>query len=90
MTFDLSTSQIFLTYPQATFSRDDLVNFLKHVREGLGRLLVAREEHQDGGIHFHAYLRYRSKVRIRSERFFDLQGKTQGVTPVRLAPLSGV
>lgn len=87
--FRLNSQQIFLTYPQATITKTEVLDFFKsfsHGRENdnwVERLLVAEEQHQDGGIHFHVYIKLRNKINTTTERLFDIQNHHPNIQGVR-------
>jgi len=86
--FRLNTAQIFLTYPRCSLPKADVTTYLKDLDYGnikLQRLLVAQEQHKDGGQHIHAYLRFGGKIRIRGERFFDVQNHHPNIQGCRSA-----
>lgn len=74
----------FLTYAQSEFTREGLAAFL------LGRFkpyvvrkwVIAVEQHQDGGIHYHALFCLLSKCHTRDTRFLDYSGKHPNVKTV--------
>lgn len=72
--FRINAAQIFLTYPRANVTLDDLYEHL-HDLELYGvkqlKLVVAEEKHQDGGIHFHAYIRYAKPINCRNAHLWD-------------------
>lgn len=69
-----------LTYPQVgDVSKQLVYDTLISKTHGSGtsiitvdKLLVGQEEHEDGGIHFHVYIRFSKKPDIRSSDFFDV------------------
>lgn len=84
MVWRLSTKNIFLTYPRcdlpAQQALDSLVQLLSdynpHIR-------VAREEHDDGGFHLHAFIRLERKLDTRRNNFFDLGGHHPNIQSCR-------
>lgn len=57
----LQTQHVLLTYPQSALTKQALADHLYALRNVLA-VIVAQENHQDGGIHFHAYLRFQKRV----------------------------
>jgi hypothetical protein len=74
MPFRFAARHVFLTYAQAAAipSKDELFLFLQSARTD--RCVVSKEIHADGGVHYHALVRYRSKLDTTNERFWDLEG----------------
>lgn len=90
MPFRLQANRVFLTYPQATCSKQALFDFLSTLTsagDGQGipvaRCLVAQEAHEDGGIHFHCYVEFNRKVDVRNERLFDFEENHPNIQKVR-------
>lgn len=90
--FRLNSQQIFLTYPQAeSLSKEVLQNFFynfkytsrRNVEFTVERFLVAQERHEDGGMHFHAYLKLSGKPNITTNRLFDVDGHHPNIQGVR-------
>ncbi len=75
MSFRLSAKNFSLTWPQVSgeWTKKMVLEHLKTKGE-LTRYVVARELHQDGGIHYHAYAKYAKKVDTTNPRYFDLDG----------------
>lgn len=93
MPFRLQTNRVFLTYPQASCSKQGLFEFLSSLDsagDGQGipvaRCLVAQEPHEDGGIHFHCYIEFNRKIDVRNERLFDFEGNHPNIQKVRSKP----
>jgi len=79
--FRLRAKQIFLTYPQADgFNRDDL---LDHLRREACYVIVARELHADGGVHYHAGIQYPTVHNITDSRCFDFREQHPNIQGVR-------
>lgn len=70
--FRLYSKNVFLTYPQVDFERDDLLQFLRTKEPTY--LLVGSERHADGGRHYHCCLSFERKLNIRDPSFFDFRG----------------
>lgn len=83
--FRLECKFVALTYSQCDrLDEEPLFTFLT---SGLGKnpdyALLAREQHADGGRHFHALLYYNDGLRTRKSRYFDIDGFHPNVQPVR-------
>lgn len=71
----MQAKHVALTYSNleqqgAAFNKEELLAYLQGL-SGVQYAMVAREEHQDGNTHFHAYVRFAKKPNIRNNRFFD-------------------
>lgn len=71
MPFQLNASQLFLTYPQCTVSKDDVLRYLQTVLD-FSDYVVAHELHANGDSHIHAYLKLLSPLRTRDSKLLDL------------------
>lgn len=81
-TFRFQGKKAFLTYSQADIDTPSLYAFL----QGKGRVvyaIIAKEEHQDGGLHTHALVEFESKLRFRDPRFFDYEGNHPSIETPR-------
>lgn len=75
MTFRLQSKHILLTYPRCDVDKNDLlVDLVALLTTYTPHIRVARELHEDGSPHLHAFIRLDRKPNIRTERFFDLRG----------------
>ena len=55
--FRLNSSQLFLTYPQCSLSRENILEFMKSkFQNNLKDYLICQEVHKDGGLHIHCYI----------------------------------
>jgi hypothetical protein len=74
MSFRFYSTRAFLTYPQAAAipSKEFLHDFLMAL--GATKVLVARELHQGGGVHYHACAEWTARFSSRDERVFDVAG----------------
>lgn len=74
--FRCSCKHLGLTYAQVPhdWTADWLLEQLRKTPQPFEAWVVAKELHQDGGSHFHVYLRAARKFNIRSERYFDIAG----------------
>lgn len=71
--FQLCSKNLFLTYPQTSFSLEQFKdNVLKlFEKEGVDKLLVATEKHQDGNDHIHAVICLQKQLRTTKQDHFD-------------------
>lgn len=70
--FRLSTRNLFLTYPHYTHDKEALLLYLAELLTTYGpHIRVARELHEDGSPHMHAFIRLERKCSTRNERYFD-------------------
>lgn len=90
MPFRLQTNRVFLTYPQATCTKQGLFDFLSTLtstgdEQGIpvARCLVAQEPHEEGGIHFHCYIEFNRRIDVRNERLFDFEENHPNIQKVR-------
>lgn len=70
--FRLNGHGFFLTYPQCAETKEDLLDFL--LKLGADKVVVAREKHESGEPHLHAYLKFEKKKDIRKPTYFDFKG----------------
>lgn len=79
---------VLLTYPQVP--RDEIDGFPELVTDLCGRLecryVVGKEQHADGGIHFHCFLDFGRKFSSRDTRIFDLGGRHPNIEKVGRTP----
>lgn len=84
MAFRFQGKYAFLTYAQADgLSKDAIVWALRDKVPAPEAWAVGEEEHQDGGKHFHAIVRYAQRVDIRDARFWDVDGFHPNVQSAR-------
>ncbi len=72
--FRFNAIKVFLTYSQTppkltTHKLLKLINAKAEVDD----YLIAVEEHEDGGLHLHAYFKFSAKLDTKDYRFFDLK-----------------
>ena len=71
----------FLTYSRAPeLEKKALLDFL--LAKGASVVVVAKEHHQDGEIHYHAWVEFEGKKHI-TEKFFEYQGKHPSIGKMR-------
>lgn len=74
--FRLSGKQFFLTYPQCPLDPEVVLAQLRDkVVPEIVAYVIAREQHEDGNFHIHAYLKYDRKVSVTNQSKFDLLGE---------------
>lgn len=82
MPFQIKTKNIFLTYAQSDFTKEETKDFLTQLLEPT-YIIVARELHQDGMPHIHAYCALENPVRTRNERYFDYKTRHPNIVSPR-------
>jgi len=79
--FRLRAKQIFLTYPQADgVDANSLLDFL---RQQADYVILARERHRDGAIHYHAGILYPQHQNINDANRYDYSGKHPNIQGCR-------
>lgn len=74
-----------LTYPQQDGEHHELFTFLDETKS-IKRAVIAKEPHEAGGVHFHAYIELEQPVDVRNIRLFDWNGKHPNIKPKRTKP----
>lgn len=70
--FRLQSKHIFLTYPQCSYTPEDLLRNLQvRFENPNNHFLISREKHEDGSWHLHALLDLKEKFRTRRVDYFD-------------------
>lgn len=75
--FRINAASVFLTYSQCYIpSKEDVLALLRawetqHVSK-IDQYLIAMEAHEDGGIHYHVWLKFSEKLNLHSPDAFDL------------------
>ena len=70
-------SSFLLTYPQSSFGKQQLSDFLNNL-EHVKYTKVAEEHHEDGELHYHAIVYFASKQRL-STAHFDFESRHPNV-----------
>lgn len=74
--FRLQAVHLFLTYPQCSIGKDQLLSALTVLISASGcevkHYCIAQEDHEDGSKHAHAYLGLDKKLRMRGENCLDI------------------
>lgn len=76
MTFRVNCKNFFLTYPQCDIGTEALLSFFQD-KFGVERpfnYVISQERHEDGGLHLHALLSFKTKLDVRRNDYFDCQG----------------
>jgi len=82
--FRVHARYVLLTYARA----DNLDPWAIHdvITSFPAECLIGRENHADGGIHYHAFVDFGRKVDIRNPRRFDVEGHHPNFTPCGRTP----
>lgn len=80
--FNFQAQTIFLTYPQCTLTKEELLLALQD-RFDVKDYIVAQELHADGTPHLHAYLKLEARIHKRTADFADIQGFHPNITAPR-------
>lgn len=80
--FTFAAKTIFLTYPQCTLSKEDLLTAL-HELFTITDYCICEETHADGAPHLHAFLKLASRIQRSDARFADIQGFHPNITAPR-------
>jgi len=72
--FRINAKSVFLTYPQCDLTNQFLMNHLASLKYECDYIITCEEKHADGSPHMHAVLKFKKKVDIRNEAFFDISG----------------
>jgi len=78
--FRLNSQTLFLTYPKCKLQPEEALERLEKIVK-LEVYLIAQEQHMDGTMHLHAYLRLDHKMNIKDERKFDLKKDGENYHP---------
>ncbi|QDJ95223.1 replication-associated protein [Capybara virus 8_cap1_36] len=73
MPFNFNAKNAFLTYPQCSLSKEEILENLSNIAE-VAEYTIASELHQDGSSHIHAFISFSKKYHSTSERCFDILG----------------
>lgn len=74
--FRCAAAKVFLTYSQAGEIKSSkvLIDALKLQGLPIRDYIVGTEEHADGGVHYHAFLKFSKKIDTINPRYFDVNG----------------
>jgi hypothetical protein len=82
--FDLHSSQFFLTYSKCDLNKEQVLEYLTKIINKktntktyyISNYIIVNEQHEDGTPHKHVYLKLDKKIRIRKVSFFDIKTET--------------
>nr|QTT61773.1 replication-associated protein [Opuntia virus 2-DBG_56] len=77
--FCVKAKNIFLTYPQCSLSKEEVLHQLQHIHLPSNKkyIKIAKELHEDGQPHLHVLIQFEGKVQITNNRLFDLVSPTR-------------
>lgn len=78
---------VLLTYAQC--GSLDAFRVVEHLSELGAECIIGRENHEDGGVHLHAFVDFGRKFRSRDVRVFDVDGQHPNVSPSKGTPEKG-
>lgn len=83
--FRVQGTHIFLTYAQAEDipDKETLLSELRNLVPTPIAWAIGKEQHEDGGQHYHVLLKYESRIDIRNERFWDVNGHHPNIQKCR-------
>ncbi|AUM61783.1 Rep [uncultured virus] len=83
--FRLQGKHIFLTYAQAERieNKETLLWALRDKIPSPTAWAIGKENHADGGVHYHVLLGYENRIDIRDMRFYDVEGHHPNAQSVR-------
>lgn len=76
--FRVQATHFSLTYAQSNFDLQALLDFLRNLTVGSARVvevIVCSEEHEDGNLHRHAYVRFNRRIDLRTASLFDFESR---------------
>lgn len=82
--FQLNAKNILLTYPRSEFDLQQFLGFLES--HSPAYVCVCSEEHEDGGLHRHAFLQFEKPFRTRNAAVFDFYGHHPNIQSARNPP----
>lgn len=85
--FTFQGNHVLLTYAQSPDLDPEEVNTL--VRRLGGECIIGRENHADGGIHFHCFVQFEHEFRSSDARVFDVGGRHPNVRKMYRTPEKG-
>lgn len=73
MKFQLQSKKFFLTFPKVltTFDLQQIINKVKLKEKHLNYIIISKEHHKDGSIHYHLLLNYDKRKNVQSPNYFD-------------------
>lgn len=73
MSFRVYSKTFLLTYSQCDLPKDAVKEYLNSISE-LDEYCIGQEHHQDGNLHIHAWIKFKTKYQSRNPRCFDING----------------
>lgn len=70
--FNITARGWFLTYPQCSLAKEEVLQALKDKGRVILQAVVSRELHEDGTPHIHAYLFLSDRFNTKNSRFWDI------------------
>lgn len=85
MSINVTAKLFFLTYSQAGAidSKQALLDQLNSINPNNSYICVAKELHEDGGIHYHCIVAFDKRKNVRNARFFDFCGVHPNIQAAR-------
>jgi len=83
--FRVRSKRLLVTWAQ-TPDWFDWEEVVKRCHEKGGKIVLAQEEHQDGGLHFHAYMEHPTRFMWRGSRHLDVSGVHPNIEPITATP----
>lgn len=71
--FHFQAVKVFLTYAQCTLTPWEIYDALSQKNE-IKEYSICQEPHQDGGMHIHAWIRYKKKCQTKDCKHWDIEG----------------
>lgn len=80
MTFRIQSKKFFLTFPKSTDTNSlgIILDRIIHKEKHLNYVIIGKETHQDGTIHFHVFLQYLRKKDVSNSSYFNYITNEQG------------
>lgn len=73
MKFRIQSKQFFLTFPKVltNLTLDQIINIINLKERYLNYVIISKERHKDGSIHYHLLLSYDKRKNVQSNTYFD-------------------
>lgn len=84
--FRISARNFSLTYPQTDEHFADRIKHFLEQQNNVDYYVIGTERHTDGGYHQHVALGYSKKKNVKSERYFDIDGKHPNIQSTQDVP----
>lgn len=73
--FRFNANQVAFTYAQCNLSKEECLSGLRDkFKENLEEWVISQEEHKEGGLHLHGYIKLAQKINTRDPAFMDMEG----------------